>query len=244
MYIACFIFLSWIQPLKMKQTEFPFEKHQVAYEVLSDRISVLSESYSEGTLSWPTKDYDPSILLVDNISNYEITRLSDLFSDETSTVTYLILKHPTLNQVMYRPFNEVLIVVGLSFGDTGVILNSNGIIKYHTNDNVNNTNLFGSSYFPTSVYSQLDTKLNENEFGFLNYKLDSKTYVLSYSKIENNYIYLSVDDQYDYLELFVPVIWSYLALGLLMLASFVVFSLMVVKRRFDDELFLKRLQKL
>lgn len=229
--------------LKNEANRISFEKHQVAYEVLSDRISVLSESYSEGTLSWPTKDYDPSILLVDNISNYEITRLSDVFSDETSTVTYLILKHPTLNQVMYRPFNEVLIVVGLSFGDTGVILNSNGIIKYHTNDNVNNTNLFGSSYFPTSVYSQLDTKLNENEFGFLNYKLDSKTYVLSYSKIENNYIYLSVDDQYDYLELFVPVIWSYLALGLLMLASFVVFSLMVVKRRFDDDVVFEKITK-
>src|SRR5690554_508881 len=229
--------------LKNEANRISFEKHQVAYEVLSDRISVLSESYSEGTLSWPTKDYDPSLLLVDNISNYEITRLSDVFSDETSTVTYLILKHPTLNQVMYRPFNEVLVVVGLSFGDTGVILNSNGIIKYHTNDNVNNTNLFGSSYFPTSVYSQLDTKLNENEFGFLNYKLDSKTYVLSYSKIDSNYIYLSVDDQYDYLVLFVPVIWSYLALGLLMLASFVVFSLMVVKRRFDDEVVFEKITK-
>src|SRR5690554_190061 len=229
--------------LKNEANRLAFENHQMNQAVLSDRLEVLSQSYSDGNLDWLTKDYDDTNLVPEMLAEFEINAFNRIFNDETSTTIYLILKHPTLDQVAYKPLSDVLSVIGINFGDSGLIINANNMIKFHTNQALLHTNLFTSTIFPSSAYTKLDTELYESDEGFLNYSEDGQSYVLSHSTLSGNYYYLSHQSQYDYLALFTPVIWSFMALGILTLATFTIFSLMVVKRRFDDDIVFDKLTK-
>jgi len=229
--------------LKNEANRLAFENHQMNHDVLSDRLEVLSQSYSDGNLDWLTKDYDDTNLIPEMLAEFEINAFNRVFNDETSTTIYLILQHPTLDQVAYKPLSDVLSVIGINFGDSGLIINANGMIKFHTNQALLHTNLFSSTIFPSSAFTKLDTELYESNEGFLNYNEDGQSYVLSHSTLSENYFYLSHQSQYDYLALFTPVIWSFMALGILTLATFTIFSLMVVKRRFDDDIVFDKLTK-
>jgi len=218
-----------------------FENHQLNHMTLQNRIEVLKTSYADNELNWDTKDYTELNLIPDALQSFEIQALNRVFNDEVSDAIYLILKHPTLDQVAYMDFETVLSNIGISFFETGIIINQNGMIRYQSNHSLNHTNFFTSNLFSSSVYERLDVELYENASGFLNYDLAGRPHILAYTTLGSGYIYINSDLMYAYNEAFTPVTWGFMALGILVLIAFVIFSLLVLKRRFDDELVYEKL---
>lgn len=229
--------------LKNEANRLAHKNHVMNNTMIKDHIDVLSQSYEDDTLLWETKTYDDTNLIPDALKPVEIVKLSQVFTDEISNDVYLILKHSTKDEVAFKKFYEVLSVIGLSFGQNGYIINSNGIIKYHINPLLVETNLFASQIYPGSVYRALDEDLSQKQAGFLNFKKDDQNFILSFTKLDDNYFYMSHVEQYAYLEIFTPVIWGFMSLSFLMILIFVIFGLLVVKRRFDDEIVFNKLTR-
>ena len=229
--------------LKNEANRLAYKNHVLNNDMIKERIDVLSQSYADDNLLWSTKTYDDTNLIPETLKPVEILKLNQVFSDETSEDVHLILAHPTKDEVAYKKFHEVLSVIGLSFGPNGYIINSNGIIKYHVDSLRVETNLFTSQMYPESIYRALDEDLSQKDAGFLNFKKDDDNYILSFTKLDDNYVYMSHVEQYAYLEIFTPVIWGFMSLSLLMIFVFVIFGLLVVKRRFDDEVVFNKLTR-
>ncbi|WP_025725344.1 EAL domain-containing protein [Acholeplasma granularum] len=241
-FVLFYIFLL-DTTLKNESSKLSFEKHLLDHEVLNDRLNTLLISYQNDEITWPTKDYDDSILIIQNFENIEIGKLSSLFNDEISNEIYLILKHETLNQVAYLPFKEVLSTTGLSLKPHDAILNKDGFIVYHEDILKIGENFFTSDLLPSNLYNELDQLMSNEESHYINYKSNNEHHILSYTTLTNNYKYVTTQLRSDYLVLFYPVIWSYLALSVLTLILFLVFSLLTIKRRFDDDVVFTKLSK-
>ncbi len=226
--------------LKREANLIAYTSHKTESNTINTLFNDLYDAYQDDLLDWDEKTYTTELNNAFPFNGYTIGTLNDLFTDETSTEMMFVIKKADVNQVIYKPFNQVMLDRGFSLNQHTVFIHSSGYIFYYSDASYIGQNYFTSNLYPIEYFNELDRLIGNYPSNYLDYYHGETIKVLSFSKLDYQMLYITVSNQANYMLVYQPLVWSYFTLSLFSLIAFVVFSSITIRRRYDEDQIYKK----
>lgn len=240
---SAFYFFLIDTTIKNEASKIAYTHHLEDSNNLDQIFTTFYQSYQTDDLNWTSKSYTNELNSGVNLELYTITTLSNLFTDEISQELVFVVKKLGENEVMYKNFDQMLIDRGMILDDELIILDKFGKILYYQDALLIGTNFFTSNLYPNQMFSQLDSQMGTKDQGYLNFQENNHNQIISFYKLENHMSFITVSEESYYLISFYPIIWGYLSLSLFTLLAYTIFSIVTIKRNYDEDLAFSKLSK-
>ena len=210
-------------------------EHELRTQSLDDMLHGLYDAYQDGILNWNTKQYTTELNPLVPFNMYTISPLSTLFSDEVDDTLVLVLKKEGEQEVAYKEVESVFANQGVVLSDTQYVVATSGYILYAKDQSLISKNFFNTNLYPSQYFGTLDNLIGKNSQAHFDFQSNNESFILSFHKLDGDLLFISIVKQAPYLAAYLPLIWSYLTLSLFCVIAFLVFSLVGLKYRYDDE---------